>query len=33
MLRESPASNVWAVSFKNGDFSKTSLKVTKSSKF
>ena len=33
MLRESPASNSRAAIFKNADFSKSSLKVTKSSKF
>ena len=33
MLRKSPASDVWATIFKNTDFSKSSLKVTKLSKF
>ena len=33
MLRKSPASNVWAAIFKNADFSWSSLKVTKLSKF
>ena len=33
MLRTFPASNAWTAVFKNADFSKSSLKVTKLSKF
>ena len=33
MLRKSLAWNAWAATFKNADFSKSSLKVTKLSKF
>ena len=33
MLRKYPASNTWAAIFKNADFSKSSLKVTKLSQF
>ena len=33
MFRKSPASNTWAVIFKNADFSYSPLKVTKLSKF
>ena len=33
MLRKSPVSNNWVANFKNTDFFKSSLKVTKLSKF
>ena len=33
MLRKSPTSNTWAAILKNADFSLSSLKVTKLSKF